>query len=255
MTKSDLQNLIASGDLKKAISEIMKATSGTSDDSTPTMLSARLSRLERNELMGIMSYSDANMERNRLTQALLSLLSTLDDSVFGPKPQPATRTEPTSNSTSNSSSNPTVPKKMFISYAREDFEYVERLKRFMYPLQREGLVETWSDSNLAPGQSWNDAIQKEMEEADIILYMVSVDFLNSKFINENERVWANKHVGDQGTIIVPVIVRPAPWDSEDFAQYNAIPKDSRGRLTPLSQWSDQDSANLALVDQLRGILN
>ena len=251
MTKSDLQNLIASGDLKKAISEIMKATSGTSDDSTPMLLSARLSRLERNELMGIMSYSDANMERNRLTQALLSLLSTLDDSVFGTKPQPITRTE----QASNSSSEPTVPKKMFISYAREDFEYVERFKRFMYPLQREGLVETWSDSNLAPGQSWSDAIQQEMEEADIILYMVSVDFLNSSFINENERVWANKHVGDRGTIIVPVIVRPAPWNAEDFSKYNALPKDSQGRLTPLSQWSDQASANLALVDQLRGILN
>jgi hypothetical protein len=254
MTRNDLQKIIASGDLKKAVSEIMEATSGTSDESTAMMLSARLSRLERNELMGIMSYSDANMERNRLTQSLLSVLSGLDDSAFGTRPpQPITIPDPTS--TPSSPASPPVPKKMFISYAREDFEYVERLKRFMYPLQREGLIETWSDSNLAPGQSWNDAIQKEMEEADIILYMISVDFLNSRFINEHERIWANKHVNDRGTIIVPVIVRPAPWSAEDFARYNAIPKDTQGRLTPLSQWSDQDSANLALVDQLRGILN
>ena len=74
--------------------------------------------------------------------------------------------------------------KLFISYAHEDEELCEKLKSHLTSLQREGIIDPWYDRKIMPGENWDKKIKEKLEEADIFLFLISVDFINSKYIYE-----------------------------------------------------------------------
>jgi internalin A len=76
-------------------------------------------------------------------------------------------------------------KKVFLSYSRQNLKYKESLKTHLSILERYGLLKAWSCEDIVAGK-WNQQIQKELEEADIIVYMVSADFMSSSYIMEQE---------------------------------------------------------------------
>ena len=55
------------------------------------------------------------------------------------------------------------------------------LKKHLSIIERYGLIKAWSCDKIVAGK-WNDQIQKELEESDIIIYMVSADFMDSDYI-------------------------------------------------------------------------
>ena len=79
-----------------------------------------------------------------------------------------------------------TPLRIFISYASEDDEHRIDLERHLRILQRQGLIETWHDRKLFPGEPWGSEIAEQLERADVILLLVSADFLNSDYCYEIE---------------------------------------------------------------------
>ncbi len=79
-------------------------------------------------------------------------------------------------------------KKIFISYSKKNIEYKERLVEHMRLLKVFDIADSWDDSRLAEngGKEWHDTIQKELEESDMIVYMLSIDFFNSSYILNHE---------------------------------------------------------------------
>lgn len=69
--------------------------------------------------------------------------------------------------------------KVFISYARQDEELRKDLDRALGSLKQEGIVDVWSDKSLKPGDQWEQQIEREIEEADLILLLISDYFLDS----------------------------------------------------------------------------
>jgi hypothetical protein len=78
------------------------------------------------------------------------------------------------------------PTKLFISYAKEDKEWLVQVKTFLEPLKRDDLVELWDDGGIMGGERWPDKIQNALSSADAALLLVTQDFVNSEFITENE---------------------------------------------------------------------
>lgn len=76
-------------------------------------------------------------------------------------------------------------KKIFISYSRKDVEYKNELKQHLNLLRTFDIADTWSCEEITIGK-WDDQIQKELEEADLIIYMLSANFFSSKYILEKE---------------------------------------------------------------------
>ena len=78
---------------------------------------------------------------------------------------------------------------VFISYARADQPWVDRLQRMMAPLIRDsgGIVRLWDDSQIQPGEKWRTAIEVSLAEAKVALLLVSDAFLDSEFVR-NEAV-------------------------------------------------------------------
>ncbi|MDR3268364.1 MAG: TIR domain-containing protein [Tannerella sp.] len=76
-------------------------------------------------------------------------------------------------------------KKIFISYSRKDVDYKNELKKHLDLLKTFEIADTWSCEEISIGK-WDAQIQKELEESDLIIYMLSANFFSSKYILENE---------------------------------------------------------------------
>lgn len=76
-------------------------------------------------------------------------------------------------------------KKIFISYSRKDAGFRDAVKNFLKPLQRLDIVDTWSCDELLPGK-WDDQIQAQLDESDIVVYLLSANFFGSPYILEKE---------------------------------------------------------------------
>jgi hypothetical protein len=246
--KEEILANIKKGKLDKAL-ETFEQWAAKHDDDLHHSIIMQLSRyngLKRNEMMGLLTPTDANLTRNQITYALTSLLEELDG-------HPALKNR----GNGDADPAPIAPdiRKLFISYAREDRTYVDQLEKHLSSLIRSGHIDSWTDSEIKAGQAWGNTIEDNLRNADLILYMVSADFLNSEFIFKKERPMAEETRKDRGALIVPVIVRPCDWTNEDFAQYQAVPYNEKQRLLPISEWSNRDSAYLAVVREIRNIIN
>lgn len=73
------------------------------------------------------------------------------------------------------------PARMFISYAREDEELLNELSAHLTVLIREAIVQIWSAKQIEPGQQWQGETANNLEAADIIVLLISADYLASDF--------------------------------------------------------------------------
>jgi hypothetical protein len=74
-----------------------------------------------------------------------------------------------------------MPVKIFFCYAREDEELLNKLKSHLRPLQREGLIDVWYDREISAGTEWEQEIKQRLDDAQIILLLVSPDFMDSEY--------------------------------------------------------------------------
>ncbi|WCC41728.1 leucine-rich repeat domain-containing protein [Tenacibaculum finnmarkense] len=76
-------------------------------------------------------------------------------------------------------------KKIFISYSREDVEYKDELRKHLNMLKLFDVADNWSCEDITIGK-WHNQIQQELEESDLVIFMLSINFFNSKYILEQE---------------------------------------------------------------------
>jgi hypothetical protein len=108
--------------------------------------------------------------------------------------------------------------KLFISYSRKDLEYKDELKSHLLILERYDLIKSWSCDEMRMGK-WDKQIQTELEEADIIVYMVSHNFMSSDYIMEQE-VKKGIKLAEQnpGKKIMCVLVSECMWSAWDILE-------------------------------------
>jgi hypothetical protein len=97
---------------------------------------------------------------------------------------------------------------VFISYSHKDILYKDELEKHLTALKRSGLINTWTDVDVQTKWDLNLAIQERIDNADLIILLISPDLLASEFIYtfELEKLFLNDNKN-----ILPVIVRPCAW--------------------------------------------
>ena len=113
-------------------------------------------------------------------------------------------------------------------------------------LRNGGYIKEWYDGEIMAGQEWAPAIKRQLDDADIILLLVTSGFLGSDFIGRVELTRALERHRHGEAIVIPVILKPADWQSTDLSDLEALPKDGQA----VSTWPDQDAA---YVDIARGL--
>src|SRR5258708_31258554 len=102
--------------------------------------------------------------------------------------------------------------KIFLCYAREDELLLNKLRAHLAPLKRQGLVDTWHDRNISAGSEWEHEINLHLNDAQIILLLISVDLMNSDYCYSIEMKRALERHRQGKARVIPVILRPAFWE-------------------------------------------
>ena len=117
------------------------------------------------------------------------------------------------------------PVTVFFSYSHKDEELMEELATHLRILENQGIIRGWHDRKILPGQEWNREINKNLETSDIILLLISAEFLASKYCWDVEIKRAMKRHEDKEAIVIPIILSPCLWHSAPFGKLQALPKD------------------------------
>ena len=139
-----------------------------------------------------------------------------------------------------------MPLEVFCSYSRKDEKYLNELHTWLRGLELQRLIEWWHDREIVPGQEWREALDENLEAADVILLLISPDFIASDFAYEEEMRQAIARHERHEARVIPIIVRPADWEWAPFGKLQALPKDAK----PITRWDDRDDA---WFDVVRGI--
>jgi TIR domain len=146
---------------------------------------------------------------------------------------------------------PLAGRSVFVSYSHKDELYREKLRISLSQLQRENLITVWHDRKILPGQEWEREIDRNLENAEIVLLLVSPDFLASEYCTGREMLQALERHRSGSATVVPIIVRPSDWQNSPLASLQALPTEGR----PVSSWKNKDKAWLNVARGLRQLIS
>ena len=137
--------------------------------------------------------------------------------------------------------------KVFISYSSKDEMLRKELETHLALLKRDGIIETWTFRNIEAGDDWRSQIDTQLETADIILLLISADFIASDYCWNVEMRRAVERHRDGSARVVPIIVRKCDWSSAPFAAIQALPQGAK----PVASWRQRDKAWTTIADAIR----
>jgi hypothetical protein len=137
--------------------------------------------------------------------------------------------------------------KLFFSYAHKDERLRDELAKHLSLLKREGIITTWHDRDITAGTNWAQAIDTNLNDADIILLLISADFLASDYCYDIEMQRAIERHNTQEARVIPIILRPCDWHSAPFGKLQALPKDAK----PVTKWDNPDEAFTHIAQGIR----
>ncbi len=121
--------------------------------------------------------------------------------------------------------------RLVLIYAHRDRPFLERSTFIDYleGAARELRFDFWWDERMSQG-SWEEEIRYQLQNANIVICLVSQPFLNSKFITDVEARIVSKRHRKEGLIVIPVMYQPCHWESHKWlAQLDRLPKDDPKR--------------------------
>ncbi len=139
---------------------------------------------------------------------------------------------------------------LFFSYSHKDEALRNELEAHLGLLLQQGHLEVWHDRRIGAGAEIDAAIDAQLEAADIILLLISSDFIKSNYCYSKEMQRAvERHEAGEARV-VPVILRPCDWHSAPFGKLLAVPRDGRA----ITLWPNQDEAFADVTAQIRRLV-
>ncbi len=142
---------------------------------------------------------------------------------------------------------------IFFCHAHKDEPLLTKLKTHLRPLQRQGLIDVWHDRNISAGTEWEREISQHIDEADIILLLISPDFIDSDYCYsiEMKRALERRELGEAH--VIPIILRPVDWEGAPFNKLQTLPKDAK----PVTSraWRNADEAFSGIAENIRKVIN
>ena len=137
-------------------------------------------------------------------------------------------------------------KKIFISYSSIDENYKDQMISHLSGLKYRGVIETWHNRDIVAGDVKSDEIDQNINQAAVILLMVSPDFIGSSYCYGHEMKYAIKLHEEGRARVIPVMLRPCDIEGAPFENLKSVPEKNW-----ISQYDDKDSVFLEVVEQIK----
>lgn len=134
--------------------------------------------------------------------------------------------------------------KVFCSYSHKDEHLKENMEAHLSSLERTGIIFQWNDRKIEPGEDWDTSINSHLSEADIILLLISPDFVASDYCFSSEMKIAVDLHNSKKAKTIPVFIRPCNFKSLPFAKLQGLPKDAN----PITKWENEDDGWLDVTN-------
>lgn len=136
---------------------------------------------------------------------------------------------------------------VFISYSHKDDDSRKELEKWLVALKDNGMIDSWSDVNIIPGDKLMSKISKKMDEADIIVLLLSQDYLASKSCKD-EMDYALTAPQKK---VIPIILKDCTWLETGCKELLALPKDGKA----INKWENMEEAWQSVYQGMKIAIN
>ena len=140
-----------------------------------------------------------------------------------------------------------MPLEVFYSYSHKDAELRDQLDVHLSQLVHDGLIVPWVDRRIEAGDEWRGQIDSHVRSAQIILLLISPDFLASEYCYGLELKIALERHAKEHAVVIPIILRPSDWQSAPFAELQCLPREAKA----VTLWANRDEAFAHIAQSIR----
>ena len=143
---------------------------------------------------------------------------------------------------------------VYLLAAPEDRDECNAIQKHLSPIVRNSKIPIEIESDFAiPAGEDTDKYKQKLYDADIVLDLISVDFIdNDDIYARNKKVIARYNNNE--AILLPILVRNCLWKSTPFVNLPLLPKN----FQPLNNkqfWNSEDDALTAVVSDIYDSIN
>lgn len=136
--------------------------------------------------------------------------------------------------------------KLFYCYARKDKPLRDELEIHLSWLKRRYQLTDWYDREILPGEEWEQAIDKNLNTAHLIILLISPDFMASDYCFGKEMRRALERHKEGICRVIPIILRPTYWEDAPFSSIQLLPTNAK----PITSWPNPDEAFQDVVTEI-----
>jgi HEAT repeat protein len=138
---------------------------------------------------------------------------------------------------------------LFSIYAPEDVSLYEQLERHLSSLKRKGLITLWSVEKTFPGANRDVELERNLNTAQIILLLLSANFLASEYCVDVMMRALQRREKDH-IHVLPILLRPVDWEMSSVSELQVFPPNGK----PVTSWRNRDDAYLLIATEIRKVI-
>src|SRR5262249_10187360 len=149
-----------------------------------------------------------------------------------------------------------APLKLFYSFADEDEEFRRALETHLAMLKWQGMIADWHHRKISAGASLQEEVDEQIEAADIVLFLISSDFLASEYCYGVEMARAIARHEQGKARLIPVLVRAADWEDSPVGRLAPLPANRvpvKSAPDPDKAWTEVAKGVRQLVEEISAI--
>src|SRR5579859_6345696 len=140
--------------------------------------------------------------------------------------------------------------KIFLSYAHEDKSHRDELEKHLTVLKHSGHIQIWYDRDIQPGEIREQKIITYLSAADLILPLISHDFIASEYCWSMEMQHAIQKYRNGEAHVVPILLSPCDYQGTLISQLEVLPTGGKA----VTSWSRRQEAYVDVVRSIRTLV-
>ena len=140
---------------------------------------------------------------------------------------------------------------VFISYSHQDQTLRQKLDNHLSNLKQQNIITSWYDGDITAGTEWRSQIKQHLIDAQIILLLVSANFIASDFCYSTEMKQAIARHDANKARVIPILLHPTDWKGAPFAKLKMLPTDAKA----ITLWPTHDEGFVDVIQGIRDAIN